>query len=107
MRAKVGGLFGRVSIDNDNLLGSSNFNVTNAKVTLNSPVYLGNTGDNRNRYFGGLVGEWIWLRGKVVLSNDTVDVSADWQEQVESYRNCSVFGVLTGPRGNAGSTSHL
>ena len=75
----VGGLFGRVSIDNDNLLGSSNFNVTNAKVTLNSPVYLGNTGDNRNRYFGGLVGEWIWLRGKVVLSNDTVDVSADWR----------------------------
>lgn len=91
----VGGLFGRVSIDNDNLLGSSNFNVTNAKVTLNSPVYLGNTGDNRNRYFGGLVGEWIWLRGKVVLSNDTVDVSADWRGD-KDLAGVSYMGGLAG-----------
>ncbi|SHK76733.1 hypothetical protein SAMN05720470_102297 [Fibrobacter sp. UWOV1] len=91
----VGGLFGRVSIDNDNLLGSSNFNVTNAKVTLNSPVYLGNTGDNRNRYFGGLVGEWIWLRGKVVLSNDTVDVSADWRGD-KDFAGTAYMGGLAG-----------
>lgn len=91
----VGGLFGRVSIDNGNLLGSSNFNVTNAKVTLNSPVYLGNTGDNRNRYFGGLVGEWIWLRGKVVLSNDTVDVSADWRGD-KDLAGVSYMGGLAG-----------
>lgn len=91
----VGGLFGRVSIDNDNLLGSSNFNVTNAKVTLNSPVYLGNTGGNRNRYFGGLVGEWIWLRGKVVLSNDTVDVSADWRGD-KDLAGVSYMGGLAG-----------
>lgn len=89
----VGGLFGRVSIDNDNLLGSSNFNVTNAKVTLNSPVYLGNTGDNRNRYFGGLVGEWIWLRGKVVLSNDTVDVSADWRGDKDLAGTANMGGL--------------
>lgn len=89
----VGGLFGRVSIDNQNLEGSSNFNVTNAKVTLNSPVYLGNTGDNRNRYFGGLVGEWIWLRGKVVLSNDTVDVSADWRGDKDLAGTANMGGL--------------
>jgi hypothetical protein len=65
---------------------------------------LGNTGDNRNRYFGGLVGEWIWLRGKVVLSNDTVDVSADWRGDKDlagvSYMG-GLAGFITGKKDGA------
>ena len=88
----VGGLFGKVTIDNQHLLGSSNFNVTNAKVALNSPLHLGNS--DKNRYFGGLVGEWVWLRGKVVLSNDTVDVLTDWHADKHLARAAYMGGLV-------------
>jgi hypothetical protein len=72
----VGGLFGRAYIDNNSLpMGASYFKLANAKVTLNSAVHSG--GNNKARFFGGLVGELHWLRGQISLSNDTVDVSAN------------------------------
>ena len=98
----VGGLFGRVYIDTlggiVQIQGSSDFKVKDSKVTLNSPFYLGgNLGKNndKNRYFGGLVGELVWWKGSVSLSNNTVDVSADWHGD-RDYSNATYMGGLVG-----------
>ena len=101
----VGGLFGRVYIDtsatkDDDIMikGTSDFKVKDSKVALNSPVYLGgNIGkkNDMNRYFGGLVGELIWWKGSVSLSNNTVDVLADWHGD-RDYSNATYMGGLVG-----------
>lgn len=101
----VGGLFGKIYINTQPtsvydvmIEGSSSFKVKDSKVTLNSPFYLGgNLGKNndKNRYFGGLVGELIWWKGPVLLLNNTVDVSADWHGDKE-YSNAVYMGGLVG-----------
>lgn len=90
----VGGLFGRAYIDNNSLTGSSYFNLANAKVTLNSAVHSG--GNNKARFFGGLVGELYWLRGQISLSNDTVDVSANWHRETDYLNSKACMGGLVG-----------
>lgn len=101
----VGGLFGRVYIDtsatkDDEIMikGTSDFKVKDSKVALNSPVYLGGNigkGKDMNRYFGGFVGELIWWKGSVSLSNNTVDVLADWHGD-RDYSNATYMGGLVG-----------
>lgn len=90
----VGGLFGRAYIDNHALYGSSYFKLANAKVTLNSAVHSG--GNNKARFFGGLVGELHWLRGQISLSNDTVDVSANWHRETDYLNSKACMGGLVG-----------
>ncbi|MBO7133532.1 MAG: hypothetical protein J6W06_05180, partial [Bacteroidales bacterium] len=90
----VGGLFGRAYIDNNSLTGASYFKLANAKVTLNSAVHSG--GNNKARFFGGLVGELHWLRGQISLSNDTVDVSATWHREMDYLNSKASMGGLVG-----------
>lgn len=90
----VGGLFGQAYIDNHALYGSSYFKLANAKVTLNSAVHSG--GNNKARFFGGLVGELHWLRGQISLSNDTVDVSANWHRETDYLNSKACMGGLVG-----------
>ena len=90
----VGGLFGRAYIDNNSLRGASYFKLANAKVTLNSAVHSG--GNNKARFFGGLVGELHWLRGQISLSNDTVDVSATWHREMDYLNSKACMGGLVG-----------
>lgn len=91
----VGGLFGRAYIDNNSLpMGASYFKLANAKVTLNSAVHSG--GNNKARFFGGLVGELHWLRGQISLSNDTVDVSATWHREMDYLNSKACMGGLVG-----------
>ncbi|WP_283430118.1 hypothetical protein [Fibrobacter sp. UWB10] len=90
----VGGLFGRAYIDNNSLTGASYFKLANAKVTLNSAVHSG--GNNKARFFGGLVGELHWLRGQISLSNDTVDVSATWHRETDYLNSKACMGGLVG-----------
>lgn len=90
----VGGLFGMINVqDVADIEQPSNFKVMKSKVTLSSPVYLG--GSNKNRYFGGLVGELIWWKGGVFLSDNTVDVLADWRED-KDYARTDYMGGLVG-----------
>ena len=97
----VGGLFGKIYINTapkissgeiPQIDGMSNFKVKDSKVTLNSPGRL-SAGDSAC-YFGGLVGELIWWKGAVSLSNNTVDVSADWRGNTDYLKPAHMGGLV-------------
>lgn len=97
----VGGLFGKIYINTapkissgeiPQIDGVSNFKVKDSKVTLNSPGRL-SAGDSAC-YFGGLVGELIWWKGAVSLSNNTVDVSADWRGNSDYLKPAHMGGLV-------------